>query len=130
MNTVARIMKELNNNNRTQKDLADHLHIKKTVITDWKSGKSKSYLAHIKEIADFLNVSTDYLLNGGSPDSEFANTGTPVNPSPRRLHVDLSEFDCTSIELMKTFNTLSLKDKARVINYMLELKNEVMDNEN
>ena len=33
-------------------------------FSEWKSGKSKSYKKYLIEIADFFNVSIDYLVYG------------------------------------------------------------------
>ncbi len=46
-----------------QKFLAD-LGFNRTLLSDWKSGKSKSYQRHIARIADYFGVSADYLLRG------------------------------------------------------------------
>lgn len=131
MDTVSTIMTELNRQNFTQKDLADYLHIKKTVITDWKSGKSKSYLAHIKSISEFLNVSVDYLLINDSDQNcadKYVNRKPLLNEDKKAV-INLSEIDRTAIQLIQTYNTLSLKNKARAISYILELKNEADENE-
>ena len=47
-----------------QKALTDYLGLKKTAFTDWKSGKSNSYRKYLIEIANFFNVSIDYLVYG------------------------------------------------------------------
>ena len=38
-----------------------------STFSDWKSGKSKPKYGKMKQIADFLGVSVDYLLNGEEP---------------------------------------------------------------
>ena len=62
MRTIDKILYLLDAQNKKQKDLTDFLNISKGVFTDWKSGKNTSYLKHIGKIAEFFNVSTDYLL--------------------------------------------------------------------
>lgn len=47
-----------------QQELTKHLGLKKTAFTDWKSGKSNSYRKYLVEIAEFFNVSLDYLVFG------------------------------------------------------------------
>ncbi len=70
MLTLNRIMTLLNVQGKQQKDLAEELGIKKNNITDWKSGKSKSYTKYLPQIAAFFGVSIDYLTGGvGSLDS-------------------------------------------------------------
>ena len=60
--TLTMIFTLIKEQKKKQTELADYLGIKPQTITDWKSGKNKSYLNYIKQIAEFLNVSTDRLL--------------------------------------------------------------------
>ncbi len=60
--TIERIVAELRSQKKSQLELAQHLGITQNVITDWKSGRIKSYTKYIHGIADFLGVSVDYLL--------------------------------------------------------------------
>lgn len=46
-----------------QKFLAD-LGLSRTLLSDWKRGKSKSYRKYLAEIAAYFDVSADYLLHG------------------------------------------------------------------
>jgi len=55
--------------NKTQKSLTDFLGINKVVFSDWKANKNTSYLKHISKIAEYLNVSTDYLLGNGQKEN-------------------------------------------------------------
>ena len=57
------ILEELDKQNKTQKDLCNYLHIKNQAFSDWKAGKSQSYKKYLPEIADFLNVDINQLLN-------------------------------------------------------------------
>lgn len=50
--------------NTEQQKLTDYLKLQKSAYTDWKAGKSKSYRKYLIEIADFFNVSLDYLVYG------------------------------------------------------------------
>lgn len=60
--TVERIMILLKEKNIEQKDLAEYLGTQRQTITDWKNGKTKSYQKCIDKIAEFFNVSVDFLL--------------------------------------------------------------------
>ena len=62
MDTLDKIMLLLKENGIEQQGLAAILGINKQTISDWKSGKSKTYLKYIQTISDYFNVSTDYLL--------------------------------------------------------------------
>lgn len=62
LSTLDRITNLLKKQNKKQKELTDYLGITKNAFTDWKNGRIKSYNKYIPQIAEFLNVSTDYLL--------------------------------------------------------------------
>lgn len=62
MDTLNKILYLLENKCVSQQDFADAIGVKKYTISEWKNGKSKSYKKYIDKIADFLGVSTDYLL--------------------------------------------------------------------
>ena len=50
--------------NREQRELTNFLGLKSVAFSEWKSGKSKSYKKYLIEIADFFNISLDYLVYG------------------------------------------------------------------
>ena len=47
---------------KTQSSLCDYLGIRSDMYSRWKKGDSRSYMFDIGRIADFFNVSADYLL--------------------------------------------------------------------
>ena len=49
--------------NVTQEDLAQYLGVKRNTISDWESGNSEPNIENIILIADYFNVTIDYLLN-------------------------------------------------------------------
>ena len=59
-----RILEMLKQRNYTDTELVRHLGLSNGAVTKWKYRGSKSYLTHIGEIAAFIGVSPDYLLNG------------------------------------------------------------------
>ena len=62
MNTLDKILSLLTEKGIQQKTFAENIGVTKHTITDWKNGRSKSYMKYIDKIADYFNVSTDYLL--------------------------------------------------------------------
>lgn len=59
--TIERIVSELRAQKKSQLELAQHLGVTQNVVTDWKSGRIKSYTKYIHGIAGFLGVSVEYL---------------------------------------------------------------------
>lgn len=53
---------------REQRDFAESLCIAASVISDWRTGRSKSYMKYLNEIAEVLNTTPAYLLNGEEKD--------------------------------------------------------------
>ena len=58
----------LQEQNRTDKELIDFLGLSNGVFTKWKYAGVKSYIKHIREIAEFLGTTTGYLLHGVDDD--------------------------------------------------------------
>lgn len=78
MATLDKIKALLKEQNKTQKQLMDYLGLGKTAFTGWNSGANTSYNKHIGKIAEFLNVSTDYLLydeNKNTPNEQTLTEG-------------------------------------------------------
>ena len=61
---VHRIIALLSEQGKTDKELLEYLGMGRNTFVSWKYGRIKSYQAHINEIAEFLDVSPNYLLRG------------------------------------------------------------------
>lgn len=85
---ILRIVKLLEDQNKTQKELTDYLGITQNAFTDWKSGRLKSYKKYVYEIASFLGVSAAYLIDGKEPNNisseEFTNFLTFLSPNDKK----------------------------------------------
>lgn len=57
-----------------QRDLSDFLGLSKNTITGWKNGNNTSYMKYLPKIAEFFDVSVDYLLS-----NEEQETTLPPN---------------------------------------------------
>lgn len=96
MDILDRISKLLGN--REQQELTNYLGLKKTAFSDWKSGKSNSYRKYLIEIAEFFNVSIDFLVYGKEKSSS-------------------SELSEEERELLTIFNLVSEREKGELIGY-------------
>lgn len=61
MEVLNKILSLLKEQNKKQSELTSYLGLSKNVFTNWKSGVSASYKKYLPQIAEFFNVSTDYL---------------------------------------------------------------------
>lgn len=66
-----RIEDLLKKNNSNAKTLADAIGVSSGNVYDWKSGKAKPGAEALRKIADYFDVSTDYLL-GRTDDPNMA----------------------------------------------------------
>lgn len=65
--TIQRILTLIDNSGLTDKQILKELDVSNTstLITDWRTGRSKSpQIKHIIKLADFFQVTTDFLLVG------------------------------------------------------------------
>ena len=60
--TVERILELVAEKGITEKQFLQDNGFNRTLLSDWKSGKSSSYKKHLAKIAAYFGVSTDYLL--------------------------------------------------------------------
>ena len=65
MNTVEKIVNLIKEGGLQQKEFARDLGLPENIVSEWRSGKNKSYRDHIVSIADYFGVTTDYLLRNG-----------------------------------------------------------------
>lgn len=94
------IINELKKQKITQKQLTDYLNISENCFGSWKRGANQSYLKYLHAIADFLNVSVEYLK--GETDIKEK----PLSENEERLKelynltADLTDSD---IDVLKAF---------------------------
>ena len=70
MEVLDRIIQLLKENKKKQIELTNYLGISKNAFTNWKIGDNTSYMKHLPKIAEFFNVSVDYLLGKEIPNME------------------------------------------------------------
>ncbi|WP_208586028.1 helix-turn-helix domain-containing protein [Gracilibacillus suaedae] len=67
------------NKKLTQEELASKLHTKKQTISNYETGYSSPSNEVLKEIANILDVSTDYLLGRTDYQKEISNNKIEIN---------------------------------------------------
>jgi transcriptional regulator with XRE-family HTH domain len=81
------------------KDLNNYLGLKQSTYDNWRRGKSESFMKHIDKIAEYLNVSPNYLICGSD--------SIETMKSRRQLMED---------ELLGMFRSISEKDANTLLN--------------
>ncbi|MGB4438477.1 MAG: helix-turn-helix transcriptional regulator [Sedimentibacter sp.] len=69
---IERILELLKINCIPAKKLTDELGLSNSAVTDWKKGRAKPSTDAVIKIANYFNVSTDYILTG----KDYSNTST------------------------------------------------------
>lgn len=105
-----RIERLLDDHGKSQQNLLAVLGMNRSTYSNWKLGKSKSYLKHIDEIAGFLEVSPGYLLRG-IEDGPEEGTKAAVED-----------------EMLRVFRKLSPKKQECVIQVARTLLSEGLEN--
>lgn len=93
-----------------QKEMADKLNIPHNTYNGYETGKRSPSLGVAKEIADFLNVSLDYLLG---------ESNTKHNTPDENKEIE---------EIAKLILQLDEKDKKKIMNYIDIALSEVKSN--
>lgn len=106
LSTLDKITNLLKEQGKKQKDLTDFLGISKNAFTDWKSGRIKSYNKHLPQIAEFLDVSVDYLVGKTDKKNKTAPSEQPMSQKQQQLFDIVA--DLTDEELKKVIEYADL----------------------
>lgn len=106
-----RIERLLADQGKSQQSLLEVLRMNRSTYSNWKLGKSKSYLKHINEIAEFMGVSPGYLLRGIEDGPEEGTRAAAED------------------EMLRVFRKLSPKKQECVIQVARTLGSEGLENE-
>lgn len=63
-------------NDKTQKDMADILNVKRGTYASWECGSDIIPIEHLYKIANYYNASIDYILNISSKNEKLNNNKT------------------------------------------------------
>lgn len=89
-----------------QKDLADKLNKTRACISSWETSKTEPDLQSLIQMANLLEVTTDYLL-GRSNEVGIIETNANLTPDQN--------------ELLNLYNQMSLQSKNRLLGYAQSL---------
>ncbi len=109
MTTAEKILQLIKDKNIEQQALAEYLGIKKQAISDWKSGKTKSYMKYIDKIAKYFEVTVDYLLGSDQPSvvedvkNSIKNESSPTSTAREALHKKLESMSLDELHEVDQF---------------------------
>ena len=118
MNTLDKILSLLTEKGIQQKTFAENIGVTKHTITEWKNGRSKSYMKYIDKIADFFDVSADYLLEKTDDKSPLPKEAINIFDN-----VDMNAFS------RQLYEQLTKEERKKVQEYILFLISQRQKNE-
>lgn len=93
------------------KQLSSETGISTGNISDWKSGRSMPTANKLDTLANYLNVSVDYLLDRKNNTDNF----TDINVNHKQ------QYDETTIQVAEMFSKMNIINKTKILNFMIEL---------
>lgn len=123
MTISQRIFNELNKQNKTQKQMSEFTGIPTSTISAWNKNGTNPSADSIYSIAQFLNVSLEYLLTGEEKSINVINTGDiNGNNVQGSNNVINSAVPAHVTELVDLIEELPLVQRAEAVLYLNELK--------
>lgn len=92
LDTAGRIFELLKATGMEQKKFASLVGVSPQKVSEWKSGKAKSYTKRIPQIADALGTTAEYLLTGNGPKQKKAVSKSDTALPKGAQHIDLGTF--------------------------------------
>jgi len=112
LDTLNKILYLLKRNGLSEAEFARQLNMSRSNITDWKTGRTKSYNKRLDKIAEVLKVSVDDLLNDASNLIGYSN-----NNSNTSSNYTLSIVSTSNQSNMQDQIILSDEEKKLINNY-------------
>ena len=100
---IRRITALMSDAGMTMRDFTEAIGVHATTVTEWKKGRTRPSVDHVRCIAKLFNVSTDYIING-----------TDYKSSPA------SEIDVSPSHMLSVFSQLSHEHKLIVASFMVD----------
>ena len=106
-----------------QKDFAEAIHTSASIVSEWRRGKSKSYMKNLPEISEVLGVTLDE-LNGGTASGTTVARDVGTKELPADKTIVLIEKDAEG-RLLATPVVQELSDRdARLLAWFRSLSPE------
>lgn len=121
LSTLDKILYLLKLRGMPDSELARKIGVGRSTISDWKTGKTKSYRRHIQGIAKALDVSAEYLL-----ELEDSSTETEKEKNINDKHIKSKGAE--EAELLRIFREISVKDRVMLMSYAYKLESKKNNN--
>ena len=125
MTTGDRIHFLRNDLDLTLQDLGDKVGVGASTVRKWEKGLIQSIRADkVQKLAAALNTSVDYLMGWTDNSVTIGSVGTNngvIGQNSGELHIS-EEYSKEEIELIRVYNSLSVKDRIKLLNFAWSLE--------
>ena len=135
MNFNQRIAYLLKEKKCSQADLARSVGVKPNTVSDWINKGTSPKVEHIYAIAQYFDVSIDYLFYGKENSNSILNSNIGAigtnSSGTVNIHSDeqKSEFDEISKEIARIIKGLPLKERSRLLTLIYEFEERSCSND-
>lgn len=127
MGTVQIIQQELDKRNIKPSKMMTELGFSNGLFSQWKSGKQNPSLKKIQKIAEYLNVSTEYLLEEKVNPNNITNSYNSNGNNSIQNIGSTSQFDNRDLALLKKIHMLDIDDFTEVVNIINQKLSRKLD---
>ncbi|GHU59292.1 hypothetical protein AGMMS49975_26730 [Clostridia bacterium] len=114
--------------NISQQELANQVHVHQTAVSQWESGKTNPDTQQAIVLANFFDVSVDFLLGRTDerrsvynatniPDSQLVQGNGTIEVNGGRTFLSREES-----ELVRVYRVLGVKDGLKLLDYAFKLE--------
>ena len=132
-NRLAELLDKAKKNGKSAAKIAEELGFKRSQFSDWKVGRNIPSTENLQKIANYFNVTTDYLLKTDEElndnNQNFGNHNTIITGSDNQLSNFNNSLPSGSTELtpeesefIKIYRSLNGANRLKLLNYITSLK--------
>ncbi len=112
----------------SQEALATEMHIHQTAVSQWENGRANPDMQTAKNLADFFNVTIDYLLGQSEENKVYyasnINDSNFVQGSGSVTIENKEALSKEESEILRIYRNLDVRGRTKFLNYAFELEDE------
>ena len=119
--SVQKIFELLKQNNLTAKQVSKDTGISASNFTEWKKGRNEPGIQTIKILADYFNVSADYLLEPDTGDVVSSGSNNNIqNGNNNNIEITTCDYDINEKKLIEKFRELDYDEQIQLMAEVIE----------
>ena len=114
--SVQKIFELLKQNHLTAKQVSQDTGISASNFTEWKKGRNEPGIQTIKILADYFNVSADYLLDPDTCDVVSSGSNNNIqNGNNNNIAITNCDYDINEKKLIEKFRELDYEEQIKLM---------------